>query len=83
MSRATKLLETNASKLLRKRRFVTKELLVRNIKPKLAYSRLAVGLAVGLAKIKVEKIRLPIKNIDLTNPLPLINISIKEEAVTP
>ena len=79
MLRATKPLETSASKLLRKRRFVTKELLARNVKPKLAYSRLVVGLA----KIKIEKTRLPIKNINLTNPLPLINISIKEEAVTP
>ncbi len=43
--RATKLLETSASKLLRKRCFVTKEPLAKNDKRKLARSRLAVGLA--------------------------------------
>ncbi len=43
--RATKLLETSASKPLRKRCFVTKEPLAKNNKRKLAYSGLAVGLA--------------------------------------
>jgi len=61
--------------VLQKRRYSTKEPSLESVKPKLARSRFAEGLA----KIKVEKTRLLLNTIDLTAPLDIVNISIKEE----